>query len=145
MSINSFKSLKMAQQEENEDEAKWENQGYPKWGRETESIDADVDGEVTGFEEEPLEELKIFVGNFSFDVDSEILAGLFEQNLGTVETTEVIYNKDTDKSRGFGFVTMSTAKEVERAVNKFTGYELDGRSLTVNKAAPRGEPRPECP
>ncbi|KAL5064540.1 hypothetical protein RYX36_026277 [Vicia faba] len=140
-----------AQQEEKEGGATWENQGEPTWGSETESADADADadadgdGEVEGYEEEPPEELKIFVGNLPFDVDSQRLAGLFEETPGTVETAEVIYNRDTDRSRGFGFVTMSTAEELERAVNKFSGYELDGRSLTVNKAAPRGAPRPERP
>ncbi|XP_058763303.1 28 kDa ribonucleoprotein, chloroplastic-like [Vicia villosa] len=132
-----------AQQEEKEDGDTWENQGEPKWGSETESNDGD--GEVGGFGEVASEELKIFVGNLPFDVDSERLAGLFEQTPGTVEVAEVIYNRETDRSRGFGFVTMSTADEVERAVNKYSGYELDGRLLTVNKAAPRGGPRPERP
>ncbi|CAK8562944.1 unnamed protein product [Lathyrus sativus] len=129
-----------AQQGEKEDGATWENQGEPKWGSETESNEGD--GEVGGYGE-PSEELKIFVGNLPFDVDSEKLAELFEQTPGTVEIAEVIYNRETDRSRGFGFVTMSTADEVERAVSKFSGYELDGRALTVNKAAPRGSPRPE--
>lgn len=83
--------------------------------------------------EDPSEELKIFVGNLPFDVDSEKLAVLFEKTPGIIEVAEVIYNKDTDRSRGFGFVTMSTADEVERAVSKFSGYELDGKLLIVNK------------
>ncbi|PKI66643.1 hypothetical protein CRG98_012985 [Punica granatum] len=66
---------------------------------------------------------------------------LFEQ-AGVVEIAEVIYNRDTDQSRGFGFVTMSTVEEAEKAVEKFHQYDLDGRLLTVNKAAPRGA-RPE--
>ncbi|XP_004515855.1 28 kDa ribonucleoprotein, chloroplastic [Cicer arietinum] len=127
-----------AQQEEQEDGAAWENQGEPTWGN------ADVSeaetNQVESFEE-PSEDLKIFVGNLPFDVDSEKLALLFEQ-VGTVEIAEVIYNRDTDRSRGFGFVTMSTVEEVEKAVNKYSGFELDGRLLTVNKAAPRGV-RPE--
>jgi nucleolin len=127
-------------QEEKEDGA-WENQGETAWVGETET--AESDGDVPRFEE-PSEELKIFVGNLPFDVDSDKLAELFEQ-AGTVEVAEVIYNRETDRSRGFGFVTMSTAEEVERAVNKFSRYELDGRLLTVNKAAPRGSPRPERP
>lgn len=130
-----------AQQEEKEDGATWENQADATWVGETESNESEV--EVASFEE-PSEDLKIFVGNLPFDVDSEKLAQLFEQS-GTVEIAEVIYNRDTDRSRGFGFVTMSTAEEVERAVNKFSGFELDGRLLTVNKAAPRGAPRPERP
>ncbi|XP_045789446.1 28 kDa ribonucleoprotein, chloroplastic-like [Trifolium pratense] len=127
-------------QEEKEDGA-WENQGETAWDGETETPESD--GDVGRFEESP-EDLKIFVGNLPFDVDSDKLAELFEQ-AGTVEVAEVIYNRETDRSRGFGFVTMSTAEEVESAVNKFSGYELDGRALTVNKAAPRGAPRPERP
>ncbi|WZY85574.1 hypothetical protein YC2023_031958 [Brassica napus] len=55
---------------------------------------------------------------------------------------KVIYNRETDQSRGFGFVTMSTVEEAETAVEKFNRYDLNGRLLTVNKAAPRGS-RPE--
>ncbi|KAG2263253.1 hypothetical protein Bca4012_015130 [Brassica carinata] len=90
---------------------------------------------------EPPEEAKLFVGNLAYDVDSQALAMLFEQ-AGTVEIAEVIYNRETDQSRGFGFVTMSTVEEAETAVEKFNRYDLNGRLLTVNKAAPRGS-RPE--
>ncbi|KFK29018.1 hypothetical protein AALP_AA7G078100 [Arabis alpina] len=90
---------------------------------------------------EPPEEAKLFVGNLAYDVDSQALAMLFEQ-AGTVEIAEVIYNRETDQSRGFGFVTMSTVEEAEKAVDKFNRYDLNGRALTVNKAAPRGS-RPE--
>ncbi|KAK4264444.1 hypothetical protein QN277_025621 [Acacia crassicarpa] len=86
---------------------------------------------------EPPEDAKLFVGNLPYDVDSQRLAMLFEQ-AGTVEIAEVIYNRSTDQSRGFGFVTMSTVEEAEKAVEKFHRYELDGRLLTVNIAAPRG-------
>ncbi|KAJ0106089.1 hypothetical protein Patl1_18188 [Pistacia atlantica] len=57
---------------------------------------------------------------------------------------EVIYNRETDRSRGFGFVTMSTVEEAEKAVETLNSYDLDGRLLTVNKAAPRGT-EPERP
>ncbi|KAI5665056.1 hypothetical protein M9H77_24379 [Catharanthus roseus] len=99
--------------------------------------------EAEGEEEypEPPEDAKLFVGNLPYDVDSEKLAQLFEQ-AGVVEIAEVIYNRDTDQSRGFGFVTMSTVEEAEQAVEKFNRYDLNGRFLTVNKAAPRGA-RPE--
>ncbi|KAJ6888801.1 28 kDa ribonucleoprotein [Populus alba x Populus x berolinensis] len=97
-------------------------------------------GDEEGFVEPP-EEAKIFVGNLPYDVDSEKLAMLFEQ-AGTVEIAEVIYNRETDTSRGFGFVTMSTVEESEKAVEMLHRYDLDGRLLTVNKAAPRGS-RPE--
>ncbi|XP_071692973.1 28 kDa ribonucleoprotein, chloroplastic-like [Rutidosis leptorrhynchoides] len=100
-------------------------------------------GEVAAEEEfsEPPEDAKIFVGNLPYDVDSEQLAQLFQQ-AGVVEISEVIYNRDTDQSRGFGFVTMSTVEEAEKAVEMLHRYELGGRYLTVNKAAPRGS-RPE--
>ncbi|KAJ0263346.1 31 kDa ribonucleoprotein [Hirschfeldia incana] len=90
---------------------------------------------------EPPEEAKLFVGNLAYDVDSQALAMLFEQ-AGTVEIAEVIYNRETDQSRGFGFVTMSTVEEAETAVEKLNRYDLNGRLLTVNKAAPKGS-RPE--
>ncbi|XP_038971984.1 LOW QUALITY PROTEIN: 28 kDa ribonucleoprotein, chloroplastic-like [Phoenix dactylifera] len=86
---------------------------------------------------EPPEEAKLFVGNLPYDIDSEKLAHLFDQ-AGIVEVAEVIYNRETDQSRGFGFVTMSSIEEAEKAVETFHRYELNGRSLTVNKAAPRG-------
>ncbi|GAB2289440.1 hypothetical protein Dimus_023749 [Dionaea muscipula] len=85
----------------------------------------------------PTEELKLFVGNLPYDVDSEQLAQLFEP-AGIVEVAEVIYNRQTNQSRGFGFVTMSTVAEADKAVEMFNRYDLNGRLLTVNKAAPRG-------
>ncbi|XP_009333915.1 28 kDa ribonucleoprotein, chloroplastic [Pyrus x bretschneideri] len=86
---------------------------------------------------EPPEEAKVFVGNLPFDVDSQKLAELFER-AGIVEVAEVIYNRDTDQSRGFGFVTMSTVEEADKAVELYSRYDLNGRLLTVNRAAPRG-------
>ncbi|ONK58290.1 uncharacterized protein A4U43_C09F10650 [Asparagus officinalis] len=105
--------------------------------------------EVEGGEEEeesypePPEDAKLFVGNLPYDVDSQRLAELFEK-AGIVEVAEVIYNRETDQSRGFGFVTMSTVEEAEKAVDMFHRYDVNGRLLTVNKAAPRGA-RPERP
>ncbi|CAL9065634.1 unnamed protein product [Musa banksii] len=96
---------------------------------------------VGGEEEEPYseppEEAKLFVGNLPYDMDSEKLAQLFDK-AGVVEVAEVIYNRETDQSRGFGFVTMSTVEEAEKAVEMFHRYDVSGRLLTVNKAAPRG-------
>ena len=110
---------------------------------EPEATFSEEEGDVSegGDFPEPPEEAKLFVGNLAYDVDSQALAMLFEQ-AGTVEIAEVIYNRETDQSRGFGFVTMSTVEEAETAVEKFNRYDLNGRLLTVNKAAPRGS-RPE--
>ncbi|KAJ0255293.1 29 kDa ribonucleoprotein [Hirschfeldia incana] len=80
-------------------------------------------------------DLKIFVGNLSFDVESAQLAQLFE-SAGNVEMVEVIYDKLTGRSRGFGFVTMSSAAEAEAAAQQFNGYELEGRPLRVNAGPP---------
>ncbi|KAJ8533849.1 hypothetical protein K7X08_007173 [Anisodus acutangulus] len=80
-------------------------------------------------------DLKLFVGNLPFSVDSAALAGLFER-AGNVEMVEVIYDKLTGRSRGFGFVTMSTKAEVEAAEQQFNGYEIDGRALRVNCGPP---------
>lgn len=85
--------------------------------------------------EEFSDDLRVFVGNLPFSVDSAQLAGLFEQ-AGSVEMVEVIYDKLTGRSRGFGFVTMSSVEEVEAAVEQFNGYILDGRSLRVNSGPP---------
>ncbi|KAL0924439.1 hypothetical protein M5K25_005269 [Dendrobium thyrsiflorum] len=100
-----------------------------------------VEGDGEGSYPDLLEEAKLFVGNLPYDVDSEKLAHLFE-GAGIVEVAEVIYNRDTDQSRGFGFVTMSTVEEAEKAVELYHRYDCNGRLLTVNKAAPRGS-RPE--
>ena len=80
-------------------------------------------------------DLKLFVGNLPFSVDSAQLAGLFE-SVGNVEMVEVIYDKETGRSRGFGFVTMSSPEEVEAAAQQFNGYELEGRPLRVNSGPP---------
>ncbi|CAI0426862.1 unnamed protein product [Linum tenue] len=79
--------------------------------------------------------LKLFVGNLPFSCDSAQLAEIFE-TAGNVEMVEVIYDKVTGRSRGFGFVTMSSVQEVEAAAQQFNGYELDGRALRVNAGPP---------
>lgn len=101
---------------------------------------ADDDGEeISGGGDDEQQsfspDLKIFVGNLPFSVDSAALAGLFEA-AGNVEMVEVIYDKVSGRSRGFGFVTMSSVEEVEEAVRKFNGYELDGRAIRVNSGPP---------
>src|ERR1700749_5007372 len=80
--------------------------------------------------------IKLYVGNLSFKTDSEELKELFEQ-AGTVEAEVVVEDRDTGRSRGFGFVEMSTREEGERAIQQLTGKEVGGRSLTVKEAKPR--------
>ncbi|KAK8512368.1 hypothetical protein V6N12_032088 [Hibiscus sabdariffa] len=103
-----------------------------EYGQEEDSFGSDEDGE-----EAPdfSPDLKLFVGNLPFSVDSAQLAGLFE-SAGNVEMVEVIYDKVTGRSRGFAFVTMSTIEEVEAAEQQFNGYELEGRALRVNSGPP---------
>ncbi|KAJ6821375.1 28 kDa ribonucleoprotein, chloroplastic-like [Iris pallida] len=104
---------------------------------------AAAEGDPAGFvgEEEsypePPEEAKLFVGNLPYDIDSEGLAGLFDK-AGVVEIAEVLFSRETGQSRGFGFVTMSTIEEADKAIEMFNRYDVNGRLLTVNKAAPRG-------
>lgn len=98
----------------------------------------DTDGESYGI---PPEEAKLYVGNFPYDIDSERLAHIF-QGAGTVELVEIIYNKMTGQSRGFGFVTMSTVEEADKALEMFHRYDLNGRFLTVSKAAKKGSKPP---
>ncbi|CAI8602612.1 unnamed protein product [Vicia faba] len=82
---------------------------------------------------------RLFVGNLPFSVDSAQLAEIFE-SAGNVEMVEVIYDKTTGRSRGFGFVTMSSAAEVQAAVQQFNGYLVEGRELRVN-SGPAPPPR----
>lgn len=80
--------------------------------------------------------MKLYVGNLAFQTSSEDLQQLFGQ-AGTVESASVVEDRDTGRSRGFGFVEMSSKEEGEAAISKFNGTEFGGRSLTVNEAKPR--------
>ncbi|MBM4257171.1 MAG: RNA-binding protein [Deltaproteobacteria bacterium] len=82
---------------------------------------------------------KLFVGNLSFQATNADLEDLFSQ-VGAVSSATIIMDKMTGKSRGFGFVEMSTNQEAQQAVARFNGTELHGRALTVNEAKPQ-EPR----
>ncbi|KAL5206041.1 hypothetical protein ABZP36_034250 [Zizania latifolia] len=124
-------------QEEGEEEYTTEEGAEDEGAVEASAEVPNVEEEEVGEYVEPPEEAKVYVGNLPYDIDSEQLAQLFDQ-AGTVEVSEVIYNRETDRSRGFGFVTMSTVEEAEKAVEMFHRYDVNGRLLSVNKAAPRG-------
>jgi RNA recognition motif-containing protein len=80
--------------------------------------------------------MKLYVGNLSFDTSSEDLQQLFGQ-AGTVESASVVEDRETGRSRGFGFVEMSTKEEGAAVIAQFNGKEVNGRALTVNEAKPR--------
>ena len=80
--------------------------------------------------------MKLYVGNLSFDTSSNELQTLFAQ-AGTVESVSLIEDRETGRSRGFGFVEMSTSDEGAAAIQKFDGQEVGGRALKVNAAKPR--------
>jgi RNA recognition motif-containing protein len=79
---------------------------------------------------------KVYVGNMSYDVDSTALGQLFAP-FGTVESAEVISDRYTGRSKGFGFVEMSSDAEAQAAIAALNGKDHGGRALTVNEAKPR--------
>lgn len=81
---------------------------------------------------------KIFVGNLSFSIGEAELRQLFEQK-GGVESVTVMRENDTGRSRGFGFVEMSSDEAAQKAIAELNGYSMDGRNLTVNEARPKPE------
>ncbi|HYX23383.1 MAG TPA: RNA-binding protein [Thermoanaerobaculia bacterium] len=85
---------------------------------------------------------KLFVGNLNFKTTDDDLRTLFGQ-AGTIESATVMMDRATGRSRGFGFVEMSSDEEAEKAVKEFNGYEFQGRALNVNEARERtpGGPR----
>jgi len=80
--------------------------------------------------------MKLYVGNLAFQTSSDDLQQLFAQ-AGTVESAAVVEDRETGRSRGFGFVEMSSNEEGQAAISQFNGKEINGRSLTVNEARPR--------
>ena len=83
--------------------------------------------------------MKLYVGNLAFATSSQDLQELFAA-AGTVESASVVEDRETGRSRGFGFVEMSTKEEGAAAISQFNGKEVNGRALNVNEAKPR-EPR----
>jgi len=83
---------------------------------------------------------KLFVGGLSFETTENTLKETFSK-AGTVESATIIVDRVSGRSKGFGFVEMSTEEEAKKAIEMFNGKELDGRNVTVNEARPL-EPRP---
>jgi RNA recognition motif-containing protein len=81
---------------------------------------------------------KLYVGNLSYQVTDSDLQQLFEAH-GTVESAQVIMDRDTGRSKGFGFVEMKTDQEAQAASAALNGQDYNGRPLTVNEAKPRTE------
>src|SRR3954469_19237473 len=92
------------------------------------------------YSEENLMGKKLYVGNLSYDVDNAALEQLFTPH-GTVQSAQVINDRDTGRSKGFGFVEMGDSSEAEAAIAALNGLDNAGRALTVNEAKPR-EARP---
>lgn len=80
--------------------------------------------------------MKLYVGNLSFQTSNEELQELFA-SVGTVESANVVEDRDTGRSRGFGFVEMASQAEGEAAIEQLNGKEVNGRELKVNEARPR--------
>ena len=79
---------------------------------------------------------KLYVGNLSYGVDSNSLEDWFSKH-GTVESAQVIMDRDTGRSKGFGFVEMASDEEAREAIASLDGQEFDGRTIKVNEARPR--------
>jgi len=85
-------------------------------------------------------EAKLYVGNLPYAIVDADLQSLFEQ-AGTVKSAQVIRDRESGRSKGFGFVEMSSSDEANAAINMFHGKDFNGRPLTVNLARPREEQR----
>src|SRR5437868_2968019 len=83
---------------------------------------------------------KLYVGNLSYDVDSAALSEMFSAH-GTVQSADIIMDRDTNRSKGFGFVQFGSDAEADAAIAALNGQQHGGRALTVNEAKPR-EDRP---
>ncbi len=82
--------------------------------------------------------IKLFVGSLPYSVTDEELAEIFKE-IGTVSSAKVIMDRETGRSRGFGFIEMSTDDEAREAINKLNGKDINGRALVVNEARPQQE------
>src|SRR5215204_5794776 len=82
--------------------------------------------------------MKLYVGNLSFNTSNQDLTELFG-TVGTVQSSNIIEDRETGRSRGFGFVEMSSQAEGQAAIAELDGKEVDGRTLKVNEAKPQGD------
>src|SRR5437773_7626836 len=81
---------------------------------------------------------KLYVGNLAYGVTDSVLEQMFAAH-GTVQSAQVIMDRDTGRSKGFGFVEMQSDQEAQAAISALNGKEIEGRALTVNEARPREE------
>ena len=81
---------------------------------------------------------KLYVGNLTYATDDSVLTQLFSQ-FGTVQSAQVIMDRDTGRSKGFGFVEMGSDQEAQAAIAGLHGKQIEGRTLTVNEARPKEE------
>ncbi len=81
---------------------------------------------------------KLYVGSISYNTTEDALKAAFEE-AGTVESAVIIMDKMTNRSKGFGFVEMSSEEEAQKAIDMFNGKELDGRKIIVNEARPMAD------
>jgi cold-inducible RNA-binding protein len=79
---------------------------------------------------------KLYVGNLSYDMSTDDLKAMFEEH-GTVDSAQIIMDRETGRSKGFGFVEMSSDDEAQAAIGALNGKQSNGRTLTVNEARPR--------
>lgn len=79
---------------------------------------------------------RLYVGNLAYSITGEILAQLFAA-AGTVVNADVIFDRQTNRSKGFGFIEMSSDEEAKKAIEMFDGKEHEGRTLVVNEARPK--------
>lgn len=80
--------------------------------------------------------IKLYVGNLPFSISEGDLSDLFAQS-GPVESAQIVTDRETGRSRGFGFVEMGSREAADAAIGQFNGYDLSGRSLVVNEARPK--------
>lgn len=79
---------------------------------------------------------KLYVGNLAFSATESSINELFNQ-YGSVDSCQIITDRETGRSKGFGFVEMGSDEEAEKAISSLNGYQMEGRALTVNEARPR--------